>query len=55
MGSFMSSMKFSNKVRTNSVQFLDGNQLYDKVTGEGDDEDEVPKKALQFPAINSDF
>ena len=28
-----------------------------KVTGEGDDEDDddVPKKALQFSAINSDF
>ena len=27
-----------------------------KVTGEGDAEDaEVPKKALQFSAINSDF
>ena len=26
-----------------------------KLTGEGDDEDEVPKKALQFSAINSDF
>jgi hypothetical protein len=29
-----------------------------KLTGEGDDEEEeadVPKKALQFSAINSDF
>ena len=27
-----------------------------KLTGEGDDDDDdVPKKALQFSAINSDF
>ena len=25
------------------------------VTGEGDEEDDVKKKALQFSAINSDF
>ena len=48
--------RFKNVERNLYFQ-LETSSMTSKVTGEGDDDDvdDVPKKALQFLAINSDF